>query len=72
MQITGIANSLKSFNLTLSRFLSVKRIVIKNTRMPIENLRNNNVVILIPFSLRPLTKIPPEPENIPQRIGKIK
>ena len=71
MQIAGIINSLKSFNLILSRLLSYKRIAINNTRIPIENLRNNNVIGSIPFSLKFLTKTPLEPDNIPQIIGKI-
>lgn len=65
-------NSLKSLNLILIRFLSVKRIIVNITRIPTPNLKNNNVVGSIPLSVRVLTKIPLEPDNIPDKIGKIK
>ena len=72
MQIAGIINSLMSFNLILSRFLSVISIVINITRIPGENLRKSNVMGSIPLSVRVLTKNPPEPDSIPAKIGKIK
>ena len=54
----------KSVNLILIRFLSVIRIVNNIIRIPTENLKNNKVTASIPFSVRPLIKIPPEPDNI--------
>ena len=72
MHIEHTKNRGMSFKSILNSSLPVARMAINIGTIAIENLKNSNVVGLMPFWVRVLTNIPLDPNMIPARIGKIK